>query len=110
MEAKKVMTRGRRSKNEGRAEKKLLQLNRGLKSRVNPIKRRSEFIDCTACNIKRIEAIYTLLLENLVSLYPFKRISVGSHVRVDFICLCHVACQSKFTLQNMQTTRIQCFQ
>jgi hypothetical protein len=35
MEAKKVMTRGRRSKNQRRAEKKVLVVNRGLKSGLN---------------------------------------------------------------------------
>jgi hypothetical protein len=35
MEAKKVMTRGRKSKNRGRAENKLLWPNRGLKFRVH---------------------------------------------------------------------------
>jgi hypothetical protein len=63
MEAKNVMTRGRRSKNRGRAEKKNLMANRGLKSSVcvnypnapSPNLKRDEvkFIDCTAaCNIK----------------------------------------------------------
>jgi hypothetical protein len=27
------------------------------------------FIDCTACNIKRLKAIYTLLLEDLVIMF-----------------------------------------
>jgi hypothetical protein len=35
MGGKKVMTRGRRSKNKGRAEKKLLKPNRGLKARAH---------------------------------------------------------------------------
>jgi hypothetical protein len=68
MEAKKVMTRGRRSKNKERAKRKILVAKSGFEIwsvQIDKVK----FIDCTACNIKRLEAIYTVLFEDLVIMF-----------------------------------------
>jgi hypothetical protein len=66
---------GKKEQNKGQAEKIYLIVNRGLKTRMGAnypmcrvltLKRDEvKFIDCKACSIKRLEAIYTLLFSKI---------------------------------------------